>query len=106
MENILSESLTKIILISIVFSVFEMALVQKIKTMSLLKRNWQVILFNLISSFLFGILFSLWFFKLSIIDSLWVSFFAFIGAPSIYETLRKQKIINYTPKSLKDINKD
>ena len=34
--------------------------------------------------------------------AIWVCIFAFIGAPGIYEVMKKQNIINYTPKSLDD----
>ncbi len=104
MDNILPDLLLKVILISTLFSVVEVTIVQKIKTVFTLKKKWQVILINFISSFIFGILFSMWFFNLNILNSLWVSFFSFIGAPSIYEGLRKQNIIDFTPKSLSDIN--
>lgn len=106
MENIISESLIKILSISIVFSVFEMALIQKIKTIFHLKKKYQVILINFISTFIFGPLFLIWFFNLNIINSLWVSLFSFIGAPALYESLRKQNIISYNPRSLKDINNE
>lgn len=109
MDALVTELLIKILLISITFSVFEMALVQKIKTLSIFKKNWQVILFNFISSFTIGTLFSMWFFELSLYNGLWVSLFSFIGAPAIYEALKKQNLINYTPKSLNDsitISKD
>lgn len=104
MDNILPDLLLKIILISVLLSSIEVTIVQKIKTVFILKKKWQVILINFISSFTFGILFSMWFFNLNILNSLWVSFFSFVGAPSIYEGLRKQNIINFTPKSLSDIN--
>lgn len=104
MNNILPDLLLKVILISTLFSVVEVTIVQKIKTVFTIKKKWQVILINFISSFIFGILFSMRFFNLNILNSLWVSFFSFIGAPSIYEGLRKQNIIDFTPKSLSDIN--
>ena len=94
--------LLKVLLISITFSFIEMALVQKIKTISIFKKNWQVILFNFVSSFLLGTLFAIWFFELNIYNSLWVALFSFIGAPAIYEALKKQNIINYTPKAIDD----
>lgn len=100
MDVLVTDLLIETLLISITFSIFEMALVQKIKTLSILKKDWQVILFNFVSSFIIGTLFSMWFFELSFINGLWVSLFGFIGAPAIYEILKKQNIINYTPKSL------
>ena len=42
----------------------------------------------------------MWFYELSIYDSIWISIFSFIGAPSIYQTLKKQNIIKYQPESL------
>lgn len=106
MENILPDLLLKILLISILFSTIKVTIIQKIKTIFTLKKKWQVILINFISSFSLGILFSMWFFNLTIFNALWVSFFSFVGAPSIYEGLRKQNIIDFTPKSLSDINDD
>lgn len=105
MENIISDLLLKIVLISIVFSAFEMALVQKLKKVFPFKKKWSVLILNFVSSFLFGTIFSMWFFSLSIYNSLWVSFFTFLGAPSIYETLRKQNITSYIPESLTEIRK-
>ena len=109
MEVLVTETLMNTLYISITFSCIEMALVQKIKSTSLLKKNWQVILFNFISSFLLGTTFSICFFNFNLIEGLWVSLFGFIGAPTIYELLKKQTIINYTPKSLEStitINKE
>ncbi len=100
MDVMVTDLLMDVLLISITFSIFEMALVQKVKTISIFKKSWQVILFNFVSSFVLGTLFSMWFFELSLYNGLWVSLFGFIGAPSIYEALKKQNIINYTPKSL------
>ena len=100
MDVLVTDLLMKILMISITFSIFEMALVQKVKTLSFFKKSWHVLLFNFVSSFIFGTLFSIWFFKLTIYNGLWVSFFSFIGAPMIYEMLKMQNIINYTPKSV------
>lgn len=100
MDALVTDLLIKILMISITFSIFETALVQKVKSLPFFKKNWQVLLLNFISSFIFGTLFSIWFFDLNLYNGLWVSFFGFIGASSIYEILKKQNIINYTPKSV------
>lgn len=102
MDALVTDLLIEILMISVTFSIFQMALVQKVKTLSIFKKDWQVILFNFVSSFIFGTLFSIWFFELNLYNGLWVSLFGFIGAPTIYEMLKKQNIINYTPKSLND----
>ena len=44
--------------------------------------------------------FSKTFYNLDTISGIWVAIFSFIGAPTIYDLLKKQNIINYTPKSL------
>lgn len=100
MDVLVTDLLMKILMISITFSIIEMTLVQKVKTLSFFKKSYQVILFNFISSFVLGTFFTMWFFELSFYNGLWVSLFGFIGAPLIYEALKKQNIINYTPKSM------
>ncbi len=50
-----------------------------------------------------GIPFSMFFYELSLVESIWVSVFGFIGAPSLYEALKKQNIVSYKPKSLKEV---
>lgn len=100
MDALFTDNLMHIFLISTTFSCIEMALVQKIKSVPIFRKSWHVILFNFISSFILGTLFSISFFGLNIYDSLWVSLFGFIGAPSIYEILKKQNVVNYTPKSI------
>lgn len=102
MDALVTDLLIKVLLISITFSVIEMAFIQKIKSLSMIKKSWQVILINLISCFFLGTTFSMWFFELNLINSLWVALFSFIGAPTIYEALKKQNIINYNPKSLNE----
>lgn len=109
MDALVTDNLLKILMISITFSVIEMALIQKIKSLSFLKKSWQVIILNFIFSFTIGALFGIWFFNLNVYDSLWLALFAFIGAPTIYEALKKQNMINYTPKSIDEtitISKD
>lgn len=99
LDILMSEELWTLLLIGITFSIFLMALVQKIKTLEFIKRKWQVWLINLLCAFLMGIPFGTMFYELSMEQSIWVSLFGFIGAPSIYETLKKQNIIAYKPKS-------
>lgn len=102
MDALVTDLLIEILMISVTFSIFQMALVQKVKTLSIFRKGWQVVLFNFVSSFIFGTLFSIWFFELNLYNGLWVSLFGFIGAPTIYEMLKKQNMITYKPKSLND----
>lgn len=102
MENFIPDKLLEILSISAVFSVILMALIQKIKLTTIIKKEWQIWIVNLLLSFLFGTFFAISFYNLDIISGIWVSVFSFIGAPTIYDLLKSQNIINYTPKSLDD----
>jgi hypothetical protein len=99
MDILLPDKILDLLMIATTFSIILMSLIQKIKTFNVIKSNGHIMLANLSLSFL-GILFGKCFYDLDVIDGLWVSLFSFIGAPSIYQLLKKQNIINYTPKSL------
>lgn len=101
MNNVISESLESVILISFPFSIILMAFIQKIKKASFIKSK-HIFILNLIFAFLLGIPFGIIFYNLDLKCSIWVSIFGFIGAPSLYETLKKQNFINYTPSSSND----
>ena len=92
--------------ISIVFSVILMTLIQKIKTLSFVKKSWQIWIFNLILSFSIGIPFAITFYDVSLTDGIWVGLFSFIGAPTLYDVLQNQNIINYKPISLSEKEKE
>lgn len=98
----MSDELWTLLLISITFSIFLMTLVQKIKTLDFIRKSWQVWLINFICAPLMGIPFGMAFYELTLQQSIWISLFGFIGAPSIYEALKKQNMINYKPKSTTD----
>lgn len=102
MDNFFPDLLLKLLIVSMVFSVVLMTLIQKFKTSSFIKKSWQVWLLNLFCSFAIGIPFGITFYDLSIIEGIWVGLFSFIGATTIYETLKAQRLINYTPASLSD----
>lgn len=104
MDNLLPELFIQLLYISLISSAVVMALIQKIKSFSLVKKSWQLWLLNLLFSFLIGIPFGKVFYDLNIINSIWVAIFSFIGAPTIYELLKNQNLINYKPKSLTNIN--
>lgn len=109
MENIFPQLLLDLLTISITFSVILMTLIQKFKTLSFINKSWHVWFINLVFSFAIGIPFSITFYNISLINSIWVGLFSFIGASSIYEVLKKQNIINYTPIRVDDtisISKD
>ena len=103
MDILVSDVLTTALTISITLSIIVMASIQKIKNTKILKNDLQILLANLILSFSIGIPFVLTFYQNNIVIAIWVSVFSFIGAPTIYEIMKKQNIINYKPKSLKNI---
>ena len=102
MENVLPSSFVNCLMISLILSVVMMALLQKFKKLPIIKKCWQIWILNLIFSFLIGIPFSMSFYSTGWKDSVWVSLFCFIGAPTIYEVLKKQNLLQYHPESLKD----
>ena len=109
MENFFPEHLLELLVISMTFSVILMMLIQKLKKLSFITKSQQVWFLNLIFSFAVGIPFTIAFYKLTIYDGIWVGLFSFIGAASIYQTLKKQNLINYNPTSVSDtvtISKD
>ena len=102
MNILITDMLSDILMIAGVLSIILMAIIQKLKTLGIIKEGYQIFLSNLFISFLVGIPFATTFYDMEINKAIWVCIFAFIGAPGIYEVMKKQNIINYTPKSLDD----
>lgn len=102
MEAMLPEKLLDLLVTSIILSAFIMVLLQKFKTLSFITKSWQIWLLNLLFSFGVGIPFTIYFYDLDVFSGLWVGLFTFVGAPAIYDILKNQNIINYTPTSLSD----
>jgi len=87
------EKIIRILGVSILVSPIVMMIIEKIKESSLITKEFRSGILNFIFSFIFGIPFSIYFFKFTLMDSIWVSIFSVIGASSIYNLLNK----NYTP---------
>lgn len=100
MDAFITDKLINLLLMGTTFSVFEMAFIQKLKMLPIFNKDYKVWILNFISSFALGIPFMIHFFEITITDAVWVSFFGFIGAPTIYTTLKKQNLINYKPRSV------
>ena len=62
-----------------------MALVQKIKNMSFIKTSKYIVYISFVISMATGILFSLSFTDISAVNAVWVGFFSFIEADSLYK---------------------
>ena len=90
MDILVTNKLINILLISMVFSIIQMTFIQKCKKFKCVKKECHILILNIVTSFVFGIPFAMWFYELSIYDSIWVSIFSFIGAlvniPNIKET--------------------
>lgn len=101
MDVLITDKLFDLLLIASTYSVILMTLIQKIKVLSFVKNENYVIMITFILSF-FGVFFGKVFYDLNLYDGLWVSFFSFVGAPTIYQILKSQNVINYKPKSLNE----
>ncbi len=99
LDILMSNTLLELLMISVTFSVFLMAFVQKVKKGKFFRYKWQIWILNLVSAFAMGIPFTMMFYGKNWIESIWVAVFGFIGAPTLYETLKNQNIITYTPAS-------
>jgi hypothetical protein len=101
MDILVTDKILNLLMIATTFSTILMALIQQIKNLSIVTNSTHILIINFCLSFL-GILFGMSFYDLTIVDGIWVSLFSFIGAPTIYQLLKKQNVINYTPKSLNE----
>lgn len=102
MEDFFPTLLVDLLVVSLAFSVILTTLIQKFKSLSFIKKSWQVWLLNFLFSFALGIPFGMTFYDLNVKEGIWVGLFSFIGASSIYEILKTQNIINYKPTSISD----
>jgi len=102
MNILITNEFINCLLISSVISIIDMALIQKFKELPFVNTKNHIFLLNLIFSFVIGIPFSVTFYKVEFYYSIWISIFSFIGSSNIYEMLKKQNIVNYTPFSLSD----
>lgn len=102
MEEIFPTQLIDLLAIAVTLSIIVMALLQKFKSLPFLKRGVYIWFLNLIFSFSLAIPFTQKFYHLSYKDGIWVGFFTFVGAPTIYSALKNQTILRYKPTSISD----
>ena len=79
------ELIQALLLIAVSSSIISASFVQKIKTISLIKCSDCLIYISFLISMSFGMLFTLSFTEYTLIDSIWVGLFSFIGADSLYK---------------------
>ncbi len=77
--------LKELLIITIVLSVITMAFIQKTK--GIFKTSKFIELYSAIVNIVFAIVFCISFTEISIINSLWVGLFSFLGADTLYKTL-------------------
>ena len=87
------EYLQELLVISIALSTITCALVQKTKIM--FTDSKYIVFYSLFINLVIGVVFCLTFTDITLPTSLWIGFFSFIGADSIYKTL-EGKISSYT----------
>lgn len=79
------ELIKALLLIAASSSIISASFVQKVKTVSLIKCSDCLIYISFLISMSFGMLFTLSFTEYTLIDSIWVGLFSFIGADSLYK---------------------
>lgn len=85
--------LKQLLIISVALSSVVCALIQKTK--GLLRSSKYVILYSLVVNMVVGVLFCFTFTDIHFPNNLWVGFFSFLGADSIYKAL-EGKISSYS----------
>ena len=85
------EYLQELLIIGIALSTITCALVQKTKI--IFKSSKYIMLYSLLINLVIGVIFCLTFTDITLPNSLWVGFFSFVGADSIYKTLEGKKNI-------------
>lgn len=79
------ELLRELLVIAIVLSVVTVAFIQKTK--GIFKTSKYIGLYSAIINIVFAIIFCLSFTEVSVINSLWVGLFSFLGADTLYKSL-------------------
>lgn len=85
--------LKQLLIISIALSTITCTVIQKTK--GFLKSSKYITLYSFFINMVIGILFCLTFTSISLPNSLWIGFFSFLGADSIYKSL-EGKISSYS----------
>lgn len=79
------ELIKALLLVAVSSSIISASFIQKIKTISLIKCSDCLVYISFLVSMSFGMLFTLSFTNYTLVESLWVGLFSFIGADSLYK---------------------
>ena len=94
------ELIKALLLVAVLSSIISTSFIQKIKTISLIKCSDCLVYISFLVSMSFGMLFTLSFTNYTLVESLWVGLFSFIGADSLYKAFEDKLF-----KSFNKINK-
>ena len=86
------EYLQELLFIAIILSTISCTFIQKTKI--LFRKSKYLYLYSLIINIIIGILFCISFTNINLISSIWVGFFSYLGADSIYNSL-EGKILSH-----------
>lgn len=95
------ELLKELLIIAIASGVIMTPFVQKIKESTEIKKSRTIIRISFSVNMIIGSLFALTFSDVNLIYAIWVGFFSFLGADTIYKTL-EDKVF----KSIKELEKE
>ena len=104
MDVLMTDTLWNNILMACTFSVILFLIMQRVKELPFVKNTTAIWICNFILAMGIGAPFAMYYFGVNIQEALFIGFYSFVGAPAIYTGLKKQNIINYTPKPLDDKN--
>lgn len=96
------ELLLNILWIATICQVIALVTTQKFKTLKIVTKAWQVILFSFVLNVVLAVCFCSTFTDLKLILSLWVGFFSFIGADTVYKMLEDKQLL----KRLTDVTEE
>lgn len=89
MEELIPQALIQVLMVAVIYSAVQSALVEWLKQSKLFKSSFVLWLFNALTAIPLGTLFSIYFFKFDLYMGLWTGLFSTVGAASIYKGLIK-----------------
>ncbi len=94
------ELLLQLLSIAMFVQILSLATVQKIKEFGVIKKCWIVRLASMIINFSLGILFSFTFTDGFTWSSLWIGFFSWLGADTLYKSLEDKGLLKRLSETL------
>ena len=89
MEELIPQALIQVLMVAVIYSAVQSALVEWLKQSKLFKSSFVLWLFNALTAIPLGTLFSIYFFEFDLYMGLWTGLFSTVGAASIYKGLIK-----------------